>query len=396
MRASDAIFRTVALSTDMIAPLAFGQAGDKALQHVKLSVNLQKMKLTPILLAAALAAVSAPAFARDWPTTEGDVLLKDFTFTSGEKMAEIRIHYTTLGTAHRGMDGQIDNAVMVLHGTGGSGKQFLQPQYADELYGPGQTFDIAKNYIILPDNIGHGASSKPSDGMRMAFPKYDYDDMVMGQHRMLTEGLGVAKLKVLLGTSMGCMHAFVWGTSYPGFAQRLAPFACNATEIAGRNRAWRKMSINAIKADPAWKGGNYTSPPESGLRTATYLSMIAGANALGLQAQYPTRDAAETWLAKSFATRFGGTDANDQIYQLDSSRTYNPAPNLEKITVPVLWINSADDFINPPGLGIAQVAVKRMPKARFILIPESAETKGHGTHTWAKFWKAALAKFMAN
>ena len=351
------------------------------------------MRFFPFLVTLAL--IATPALANDWPSKDGEVILKDFTFIDGETLPEVRMHYTTLGTPHKGADGKIDNAILVLHGTGGSGKSFLVPQFANELYGPSQPFDITKNYIILPDNLGHGGSSKPSDGMRMAFPKYDYDDMVTAEYRMLTEGLGVTKLKLILGTSMGCMQAFVWGTTRPGFAQRLAPFACNATEIAGRNRAWRKMSIDAIKADPAWKEGNYTEQPASGMRTSTYLSMIAGGNPVVLQAQYPTREAAEAWLAKSFEARSKGVDANDNIYQLDASRHYNPGPLLEKITVPVLWINSADDFINPPGLHLAEVAAKRMPRARFILIPESAETKGHGTHTWAKFWKGDLAKLLA-
>lgn len=346
-------------------------------------------------LIAALALFSAPALAETWPSTDGEVVLKNFTFTSGEKLPEVRMHYTTLGSPHKNRKGEIDNAIMVLHGTGGSGKQFLSPQFADELYGPGQPFDIAKFYIILPDSIGHGGSSKPSDGMRMAFPKYDYDDMVRGQYRLLTEGLGVKKLKLVLGTSMGCMHAFVWGETHPGFAERLAPFACNASEIAGRNRMWRKMSIDAIKADPAWNGGNYTEQPASGLRTHVDLGVIAGGNAVGLQALYPTRLKAEAALDTAFAARGKGVDANNAIYQLDASRNYNPEPNLERITVPVLWINSADDFINPPGLGMAEKAAKRMQRARFILIPESTETKGHGTHTWAKFWKAELIKLMA-
>jgi homoserine O-acetyltransferase len=207
--------------------------------------------------------------------------------------------------------------------------------------------------------------------------------------------LKIKHLQLILGTSMGCMHAFVWGTTYPGAAERLAPFACNAAAIAGRNRWWRKMSVDAIKADPAWNGGNYTSQPLQGLRTANYLSMIAGANPVALQVQYPTREAAEKALDAGFAARSGDGDANDQIYQLESSRNYNPAPNLEKITVPVLWINSGDDFINPPELGMAQEAATRMARARFILIPASPETKGHGTHTWAKFWKADLVRLMA-
>jgi homoserine O-acetyltransferase/O-succinyltransferase len=348
------------------------------------------------LLLALAALISTPATAQSGFGTEQDITLKDFRFADGESLPEVKMHVTTLGQPHRNAAGEIDNAVMMLHGTGGTGHQFFRPSFADELFKPGQLLDITKYYVILPDSIGHGKSSKPSDGLKMAFPKYDYADMVTAQYRMLTEGLGVKSLQLILGTSMGCMHGFVWGTTRPGFAKRLAPFACNAVEIAGRNRMWRKMSIDAIQSDPTWNGGNYTTPPESGLRTARYLSMIAGANPVALQDLYPTREKTEAYLASNYAGRAkDDVDANDQIYQLDSSRTYNPGPLLEKISVPVLWINSADEFINPPGLALAQQMVKRMPKARFILIPESKETKGHGTHTWAKFWKADLAKLLA-
>lgn len=349
-----------------------------------------------LLFIAALFAT--PLHAEDWSKrgNERDIVLKQFKFATGEVM-DLNIHVTTLGTPRRNAAGQIDNAVMILHGTGGTGQQFYRPQFADELFGPGQVLDTSKWYVILPDNIGHGKSAKPSDGQRTAFPRYGYLDMVAAQKRMLTEGLGVNHLQLILGTSMGCMHAFVWGTEYPDFARRLAPFACNAMEIAGRNRMWRQMSIDAIKADPLWNGGNYTQQPESGLRTARYLSMIAGGNPVALQAQYPTREAAVKYLNDAYAARAAGDlDANDQIYQLDSSRDYNPLPGLKKITVPVLWINSADDFINPPELGLAQEHAKLMPKARFILIPASPETKGHGTHTWAKFWKDDLAKLLAS
>ena len=348
-----------------------------------------------ILSALLLALAAAPALSA--PTdnaTEGDAVFRDFRFGSGETLPELKLHYTLLGMPHRNAAGEIDNAVMILHGTGGTGKQFFRPQFADELFGPGQPLDTSKYFIILPDNIGHGLSSKPSDGLRMAFPQYDYDDMVKAQHRLVTDILGIKQLQLILGTSMGCMHAFVWGTTYPGVAKRLAPFACNAMEISGRNRVWRKMSIDAVKADPAWQGGNYSAQPEAGLRTATSLSLIASMNAVGAQAETPTRAATEAWLEKTFATR-GGTDANDLIYQLDSSRTYNPLPLLDRIAVPVLWVNSADDYINPPGLGTAEKAAKRMKRAKYILIPESAETKGHGTHTWAKFWKKDLAKLLA-
>ena len=339
--------------------------------------------------------LSSPVQAQTPAATEGDAVFSDFVFGSGEKLSELKIHYTSLGTPKRDTAGNITNAVMILHGTGGTGKQFFQPQFANELFGPGQVLDTARYFIILPDNIGHGQSSKPSDGLRMAFPKYDYDDMVKAQYRLVTEKLGIKKLKLILGTSMGCMHGFVWATRYPDAVEKLAPFACLPVEIAGQNRMWRKLSMDAIKADPIWNDGNYTSPPLAGLRTAASLSMIAGANPLALQAQFPSREAAEKYTDEAFQRTASRNDANDIIYQLDSSRTYNPWPNLEKIRTPMLWINSADDFINPSNYGITELAMTRMPTAKFILIPASSETKGHGTHTWAKFWKDDLARLLA-
>src|SRR4030095_10758579 len=219
------------------------------------------------LLAALAAQVTAPP-PKVWPMREGDALLRNFRFHSGEALPQLRMHYTLLGAPQRNSAGQIDNAVMVLHGTGGDGKQFLRPQFADELYGPGQPLDIRKYWIILPDNIGHGKSSKPSDGLRMRFPHYDYDDMVEAQRRMLAEGLGIVHLRLIMGTSMGCMHSFVWGETHPAFASALMPLACEPVEIAGLNRMWRQLAINGIKADPAWKGGNYKKEPVQGLRTA--------------------------------------------------------------------------------------------------------------------------------
>lgn len=359
-------------------------------------VSVSNMNLRPLLLAlVALVAFSATPAHAEWPATDGVYVARNFRFANGALLDELRIGYTTLGTPHRDAKGEIDNAVMVLHGTGGLGRSFLNPVFADELYGPGAPFDLATTYVILPDGIGHGRSSKPSDGLRMAFPKYDYTDMVSAQHRLLVEQLGVRRLRVILGTSMGCMHAFMWGETFPGFAQRLAPFACNAVAIAGRNRMWRKMSIDAIMADPAWAGGTYTAQPLQGLRTAADLSIIAGGNSVAMQAQFPTRALAEAALDRSFAANMRGNDANDRIYQLDASRSYDPSAGLEKITVPVLWINSGDDFINPPELGLAEAMVKRMPRARFILIPASPETRGHGTHTSAKFWKADLVKLLS-
>ena len=354
------------------------------------------------LILAALALQPSPATttppavaATSWPASEGDVVLANFKFRSGETLPRLNIHYTTLGTPHRNEAGEIDNAVMVLHGTGGSGQQFLRPQFADELYGPGQPLDIKRYWIILPDNIGHGKSSKPSDGLRMQFPKYDYDDMVEAQRLMLKE-LGVNRLRLIFGTSMGCMHAFVWGETHPDFARALMPMACEPIEIAGLNRMWRQLAINGIKADPAWQDGAYSAQPKLGLRTAQSLLFVAGAAPLNYQAQYPTRQAANAFAEERVSTALAALDANDLIYQLESSRNYNPWPKLEAITAPVMWINSADDFINPRNLEIPEQAVRRMPNAKFRMIAETADTRGHGSHTWAKFWKADLVQLLAH
>ena len=347
-------------------------------------------------LVAALALQAAAPPPKRWPTHEGDVVLKDFRFGDDESLPQVRIHYTTLGQPHHNAAGEIDNAVMVLHGTGGDGHQFLRPQFADELYGPGQPLDIRKYWIILPDNIGHGKSSKPSDGLRMRFPKYDYADMVGAQYRMLTEGLGVRHMRLIMGTSMGCMMSFMWGEIYPDFESALMPLACEPIEIAGLNRMWRQMLIDAIEKDPAWNGGDYASEPEQGLRTAASILVIAGAAPLNFQKNYPTRVAAAAHVEQAVAAYIAEMDANDAIYQFDSSRNYNPWPEFGKIKAPLTWVNSADDFINPRNLPVPQEALKRMRKtAQFRLIPESFDTHGHGTHTWAKFWKADLSALLA-
>lgn len=354
------------------------------------------MRILILLLANLLLFASPAAAQTDWAArlTDGDVTLRDFRFRSGETLPELNIHYATLGTPRRDAAGNIVNAMMVLHGTGGTGRQFLAPQFADELYGPGQPLDIGRYYIILPDNIGHGRSSKPSDGLRMRFPHYDYDDMVEAQRQMLA-ALGVTRLRLLMGTSMGCMHGFVWAETHPDFARAMMPMACLPTEIAGHNRMWRHMAVEGIKADPAWQGGNYTTQPLLGLRTAVSLLQVAGMNPLQLQVAYPTRATAEAYIDERVARDLPSRDANDLIYQLESSRTYNPLPNLERIRVPMTWVNSADDYINPPGYGIAEAAAARMPSVRYILIPASAETRGHGTHTWARFWKDDLTALLA-
>jgi homoserine O-acetyltransferase len=356
------------------------------------------MKLTTLIAAAAALIAAAPAAAQSAYAdrlTEKQVTLRDFRFRSGERLPELRMHVATLGKPRRDRSGRISNAVMVLHGTGGTGRQFLQPQFAEELFGPGQPLDISRYYVILPDNIGHGKSSKPSDGMRMRFPKYDYDDMVEAQRRMLVEGLGVRKLRLLMGTSMGCMHGFVWAQTHPDFARAMMPMACLPTEIAGHNRMWRKAAVEGIRSDPAWAGGDYRTQPLQGLRTAVSILQIAGFAPLYLQKAYPTRDAADAYIVERIARDIPTRDANDLIYQLEASRTYNPWPRLESIRVPMTWVNSADDFINPSEYGIAEDAARRMPTARYILIRATSDTRGHGTHTWAKFWRQDLMDLIA-
>jgi len=325
---------------------------------------------------------------------EGDYVSHDFHFKSGETLAELRLHYATFGSPQRDGHGHITNAVLLLHGTTGSGGQFLAPQFSGVLFGPGQLLDITKYYIILPDNIGHGKSSKPSDGMRMHFPHYDYDDMVASQHELLEKGLGINHLRLILGTSMGCMHSFVWGETYPDFMDAMMPLACQPVEIAGRNRVWRKMVMDAVRDDPEWKNGDYTTQPGAALKTAAEMFLIAAGSALQMQKTMPTRAKTDD-AVDEFAKHFVSThDANDFLYAVDASRNYNPAPDLEKITVPVMFVNSADDFINPPELGIAEKEIKRVEKGHFVLIATSEQTHGHGTHTWAAIWQQYLKQLL--
>jgi homoserine O-acetyltransferase len=320
--------------------------------------------------------------------------VRDFHFRDGSTLPEVRIHYTTLGEPRRDAQGRIVNAVMILHGTGGDGHQFFRPQFADVLFKAGGLLDTRKYFVILPDDIGHGKSSKPSDGLHMRFPHYDYADMVDLEHQLAEQGLGVKKLRLVLGTSMGCMHAFVWGENHPDAVAALMPLACAPVRIAGRNRTWRAALIEAIKADPDWAGGEYKAQPKAALRTASDLLLIAGGAPLQMQASSPTPDAAEAALDTYTAHNLATLDANDMIYQFDSSRDYDPEPNLEKIKVPVMWVNSADDFINPPDLKIQDKVLPRLPTTHFVLIPASLQTHGHGTHTWAAVWQDHLAELL--
>jgi homoserine O-acetyltransferase len=336
----------------------------------------------------------AAATAKAPEATQHDYTIKDFRFQTGETLPEVKIHNDTRGAPRRDAAGHVTNAVLLLHGTGGSGHQFAAPQFADVLLVPGGLLDPARYFIIMPDGIGHGGSSRPSDGLRMKFPKYDYADMVTAQHELTTKGLGVEQLRLIMGTSMGCMHIFVWAEAYPAGAKALMPLACLPVELAGRNRLWRAMSIDAIEADPAWQGGDYKTEPKMGLLAAENLLILAGAAPLNMQKTLPTRDAVDAYAAKEPPVRVATAEANDMIYQLDASRTYNPSPNLAKITAPMTWVNSTDDFINPPELGIAQREARRVKTARFVLIQATPETHGHGTHTWAVFWKDELAALL--
>jgi homoserine O-acetyltransferase len=358
------------------------------------------MKTFTALLALALGglattAQSATPLPPAYPApTQGDYTISNFHFRSGETLPTLRLHYMTIGTPIRNGAGEIINAVLVLHGTGGSGRQFLSPQFANELYGPGQLLDAAKYFIVLPDDIGHGKSSKPSDGQKTHFPHYDYADMVEAEHALVTKGLGVTHLRLIMGTSMGCMHAFMWGETWPDAARALQPMACLPTAIVGRNRLWRTLLIEAIKSDPAWRGGDYDVEPRAGLTTAEDILTIAGSAPHQMQKALPTPEAVNAYVTGPMASAIAGLDANDLIYQVDSSRDYDPSAHLEAIKAPVMWINSADDFINPPELGLAETLAPRLAHGRYVLLPTSTLTHGHGTHTWAVAWKSHLAELL--
>ena len=333
-----------------------------------------------------------PSFAN--VQVEGDFILKDFRFKSGETLPALNIHYTAIGKPQRDAAGLVTNAVLLLHGTGGSGKSLMRPIFTDVLFGRGQLLDTERYYVILPDGIGHGKSSKPSDGLRAKFPAYDYDDMVLAQKRLLEEGLGVNHLRLVLGTSMGCMHAFVWGQTYTDFMDALMPLACLPVQIAGRNRAWRKMVMDTIRNDPEWVGGNYTRQPKAALTMAANMLILAGAAPIQMQKNTPTRDATDKFVEEALARNLVDLDANDLLYAVNSSRNYDPQPKLESIRVPVMFINSADDFINPPELAIAEREIKRVKQGRFVLLPATEQTFGHGTHTRAAVWAPYLEELL--
>jgi homoserine O-acetyltransferase len=324
---------------------------------------------------------------------DGTFLARDVRFDSGEAAAEIRLHYRTVGRPRPDADGVVRNGVLILHGTGGSGRGFLSEGYAGQLFGPGQPLDAERFFIILPDNIGHGASSKPSDGQRMAFPRYRYADMVRLQHRLVTEHLGLSRLHLVMGTSMGAMHAWMWGYLFPDVAAGLVPLASNPVEIAGRNRVWRKLLVDAVVTDPTWHGGNYTEPPR-GMASALGFLLMATSVPLQWQKDLPTAAAADRWLSDQIAARLKTTDANDTIYHFRASEDYDPSARLGEITAPLLAINSADDFVNPPELPMMRALIGKVPRGRFVLVPTSDETRGHGTHSRPEVFGPYLAEFL--
>ena len=349
-----------------------------------------------IRIFALLLSVSARSFASgsDYPApTEGDHTIRDFKFASGETLPGLRLHYRMLGKPEKDAQGKTTNAVLIMHGTTGSGAQFIRPEFAGELFGRDQPLDAAKFFIVLPDGIGHGKSNKPSDGMHAKFPHYGYLDLIEAQYRLLTEGLGVNHARLVMGTSMGGMHTWLWGELHPDFMDALMPLASLPTQISGRNRAWRRIIIDSIRNDPAWNGGEYKTQPPS-LRTAAEILWFMSSNPVLRQKEAPTLAKADEVLDKFVEGIVKTDDANDVLYALEASRDYDPGPNLEKILAPLLAINSADDLINPPELGILEREIKRVPRGRAIVIPLSDKTRGHGSHTIASLWKAELVKLL--
>ncbi len=346
-----------------------------------------------LLLAAASVCSGQPPQTSAFPNKEGDFIARDFTFHTGETLAELRLHYTTLGAPVRDAAGHVRNAVIIMHGTGGTGRAFLNAGFAGELFGKDQPLDIEKYFIVLPDAVGHGGSSKPSNGLHMKFPHYDYEDMVKADYRLLTEGLGVDHLRLVMGTSMGAMHSWIWGYLYPTFMDALMPLASAPVEIAGRNRMFRAMIMQAIQGDPEWNNGEYAKPPVNGLVAAQYALWMMTSSPLQLHKANPTHDKSDAAVT-ALRQRAARVDANDMLYQYDCSTDYNPSPHLGEIQAPLYAVNSADDEVNPPELGILEREIKKVAHGRYILIPTSDETRGHGTHSRAVVWKSYLVELL--
>ena len=348
-------------------------------------------------LFAALAVCSLPclsAAADELPVpAQGDYVMRDFQFASGQTLPELKLHYRTLGSPQRDKEGHVQNAVLIMHGTTGSGAQFLSPIFAGELFGSGQPLDVTKFFVILPDDIGHGQSSRPSEGLRARFPNYRYADMVEAEHRLVVDGLHVDHLRLVMGTSMGGMHTWMWGEQYPDAMDALMPLASLPAPVGGRNRAWRRMISEGIRQDKEWMGGDYQTQ-HSSLRTAIGMLFLVSDNPKRRSDAYPTGEAADKALDEFTDKAMKQDDANDFLYAIESSSDYDPSRNLGAIRAPLVAVNSADDLINPPDQGIMEREIVHVPHGRAVLIPEGPDTRGHGTHTVAKVWKAELEQLL--
>ncbi len=357
-------------------------------------MNLTHLK-SGITVAAIALWLCAFASSQQMPQpSEGDYVVHGFRFRSGEVLPDLNLHYTTLGRPIRDSSGQVTNAIMIIHGTGGTGTWFTRNKvFAGELFGPGQLLDATRYYLIFPDVIGHGKSSKPSDGLHAKFPHYDYDDMVEAEHLLLTEGLKVDHLRLFMGMSMGCMHAFLFAEKYPDFLDGAMPVACSVVEIGGRNRILRKVVTDSIRNDPGYNNGEYQQQP-AGLRTALGIMLVEITSSLKMQQDYPTREKADQRLKEFVDTLMTTSDANDLLYAWDASRDYDPSGKLDQIKAAVMWVNSADDAVNPPELGIAERQIKRIKRGKFVLLPISDLTRGHVTNSYPPAWKEYLADLL--
>jgi homoserine O-acetyltransferase/O-succinyltransferase len=345
------------------------------------------MNYSRAALSAVFAMTTFAALAADYPTPQqGDWIARDFKFHTGQTMPELRLHYTTIGEP----TGQ---PVLVLHGSGGSAASMLTPTFAGELFGPGQPLDAAKYYIIIPDGLGHGQSSKPSDVMKTAFPRYDYEDMVDAQYRLVTEGLGVKHLRLVIGNSMGGMHAWLWAVKYPKAMDVVVPMASQPTEMAARNWMLRRMMIETIRNDPDYNGGNYTAQPRMMKYAVNFFGIATGGGTLGYQTLAPTAAKADKMVDDRLATPVTA-DANDFLYQWEASHDYNPSAGMERIEATLLAINAADDERNPPETGVTEAAIKRIRNGRLYLIPASSQTRGHLTTGNAAFYKQQLQELL--
>ncbi len=351
------------------------------------------MRVSRTLAAALIGLAATVARAADGPNvTEGDWSTANYRFADGQVLPSLHLHYRTLGTP-RSAGGHVVNAVLVLHGTSGDGTQFLRPSFAGQLFGPGQLLDASRDFLILPDDIGHGKSSRPSEGLHAKFPAYRYADMVDAEHRLVTEGLHVDHLRLVIGTSMGGMHTWLWGERYPEMMDALMPLASEPAAIGGRNRMWRRMIVDDVRTDPAWAGGDYQQQPP-GLKLAAEVLYFMGSNPARRTDQYPTGEAAIRAMEDNADRSVKRLDANDLVYAVESSLDYDPGPKLGQIRAPLVAVNSADDLINPPDQGILEREITQVPHGRAVILPEGPETDGHGTHTLAKAWAGELDRLL--